>query len=191
MDTLRTFIAIEIPADLRAKISEHINRLRRECPDVRASWSREDNLHLTLKFLGNVPIDRLPAISSAVEQAARHIRPFDLIVKDCGSFPPHGQPKVLWIGVSPSPLIVLYSEIEKECASAGFERDARAFHPHLTIARLRKPAGSRRLAEAHEALGFPPQSFIVSDIVVFKSDFLLEGSKHIALSRHQLASKTK
>src|SRR6266446_5707303 len=99
MSTYRTFIAIEIPADIRHRIKEHIDQLRTAFPDVRASWTREDNLHLTLKFLGDVPVSLIPALSDAVAAAAHTIDPFDLIVSGCGTFPPHGRPKVLWIGV--------------------------------------------------------------------------------------------
>src|SRR2546421_13108411 len=95
----RTFIAIEIPAEIRRRIKEHIDQLRAAFPDVRASWTREDNLHLTLKFLGEVPVARIPALSDAVTEAAHEINPFGLIVSGCGTFPPHGRPKVLWIGV--------------------------------------------------------------------------------------------
>src|SRR5258706_14848264 len=99
MSTYRTFIAIEIPPDIRRRIKEHIDQLRAVFPDVRASWTREDNLHLTLKFLGNVPIARIPALSNAVADAAHEIDPFELIISGGGTFPPRGRPKVLWIGV--------------------------------------------------------------------------------------------
>src|SRR5438874_11926278 len=98
MSTYRTFVAIEIPPDIRQRIKEHIDQLRAAFPDVRASWTRENNLHLTLKFLGNVPVAHIPALSTAVAEAAHEIDPFDLVISGCGTFPPHGRPKVLWIG---------------------------------------------------------------------------------------------
>ena len=212
MDTLRTFIAIEIPADIRRRIKQHIDHLRSAFPDVRASWTREDNLHLTLKFLGNVAVARMPALSNAVAEAAHEINPFDLIISGCGTFRPHGRPKVLWIGVSsqadsdvlpnsairdpksaisdlppsPLPLSSLHLALEDHCATAGFEREPRAFHPHLTIARLRDSKGTRALAEHHGQLGFPPQAFTVSELVVFRSELSSKGSKHTALARHEL-----
>src|SRR5947207_13344552 len=96
---IRTFIAIEIPADIRRRIKQHIDQLRSAFAEVRASWTREDNLHLTLKFLGNVAVARIPALSHAVAEAAHEINPFELIISGCGTFPSHGRPKVLWIGV--------------------------------------------------------------------------------------------
>ncbi len=191
VNAYRTFIAIELPQSIRALVAHYIDQLHSAFPGVRASWLREDNLHLTLKFLGDVPVTRLPALSDAADEAARSIQAFNMIVSGCGSFPPRGQPKVLWIGIDDAEdnLSRLHQGLEESCAVAGFERDARDFHPHLTIARLRKPAGSRGLAEAHRARPFSSQRFTVSEIVVFKSELLREGSKHTALSRHQLVAK--
>ena len=227
MSTYRTFIAIEIPAEIRRRIKEHLEQRRVAFPDVRASWTREDNLHLTLKFLGDVPIARIPTLSNAVAEAAHEINPFDLTVSGCGTFPTRGRPKVLWIGVqagsadvpsasssagsagirpasfsrdaanadvssAPSlppsslPLSSLHAAVENHCATAGFEREPRLFHPHLTIARLRDSKGSRKLAEYHRQLGLTQQTFTVSELVLFRSELSSKGSKHTALSRHRL-----
>ena len=195
MATYRTFVAIELPDALRARLIEHIQQLRSELPDTRASWSREQNLHLTLKFLGDVSVGEIPNLSNAIARAVSGLKPFELMVAGCGVFPLRGRPNVLWIGVSPSahptsntqhPISLLHSAIENECAAAGFSREQRAFHPHLTVARLRKTGGERGLAEAHENLGFRPETFPVSEVVVFKSQLLHQGSKHSAISRHAL-----
>jgi 2'-5' RNA ligase len=211
VDTYRTFIAIELPSNIRQSIKQHIDQLRAVFPGVRASWTREDNLHLTLKFLGNVPVERIPALSNAVTAAAHEIKPFDLAICDCGIFPPHGRPKVLWIGcanvppashsrdaestgfqpassTSPLPLALssVHAALEDRCAAAGFAREPRSFHPHLTIARLRESKGSRALAEHHKHLGFAAQTFTVSELVVFRSELSSKGSKHTALARHEL-----
>jgi len=188
--THRTFIAIELPHELRGLITQHIAQLRQAVPEARASWARDDNLHLTLKFLGNVPIARVPALSEALAVATQRIDPFELILSECGVFPSRGQPGVLWIGAKdPSGnLTRLHHEVENECAGLGFEKEARAFQPHLTIARLRTPEGARRLAEAHVELGFTPRQLLVTQVIVFKSELHREGSKHTALSRHALVS---
>ncbi|HEX6189591.1 MAG TPA: RNA 2',3'-cyclic phosphodiesterase [Pyrinomonadaceae bacterium] len=187
MDTFRTFIAIELPADVRARVAQHIACLRHELPEVRASWSREDNLHLTLKFLGNVPVAAIPKVSDAVASATKSVSSFALTFSDCGSFPPRGRPSVLWLGTQASGLQILHPAIENELAEAGFPRESRPFHPHLTIARLRQPQGARQLAELHKSRGFAPIGFDVSEVVVFRSELLKDGSKHTAISRHKLA----
>src|SRR6266853_295716 len=136
MSTYRTFVAIELPTDIRHRIKEHIDQLRAAFPDVRASWTREDNLHRTLKCLGNVSVTRIPALSSAVAEAVHEIDPFDLVISGCGTFPPHGRPRVLWIGCASmgaqaSSLHLLHGALEDRSTAAGFERELRSYHPHL------------------------------------------------------------
>ena len=200
MESFRTFIAIELPPDVRARVAQHIAGLRHELPDVRATWSREDNLHLTLKFLGNVSVADIPRVSDAVARATKSVSSFELTLSDCGTFPPRGRPGVLWIGAesagirpassaqlpSPSELDSLYNLIENELDAAAFPRESRPFRPHLTIARLRQSQGARQLAELHKSLGFAPIKFHVSEVVVFKSELLKDGSKHTAISLHEL-----
>jgi 2'-5' RNA ligase len=188
VETYRVFVAIELPRAVRAKVIEHIEQLRRIVPDARASWSREHNLHLTLKFLGNVPVSEIPKVSDAVARAVTAIKPFAITVAGCGVFPPKGRPNVLWLGVEnrTSELNGLYRQIEDECSKAGFAREQRTLHPHLTIARLRKHGDERHLTEVHEKLGFASETFSVSELVVFKSELLREGSKHTPISRHSL-----
>ena len=183
----RVFIAIELPPDVRKSLSNHINRLRNALRDVHASWSREENLHLTLKFLGNTPVAKIEALSQAAQRAAGRFQPFDLIVCRCGAFPPRGQPRVLWIGIDDptGELTKLHRTLEDECAKAGFVREGRPFHPHLTIARLRKPKGSCQLAKLHGEMGFTNQQVSVSELVLFRSELLREGSRHMAISHHR------
>ncbi len=198
-ETYRAFIAIELPGDLRRRIKEHVDRLRAAYAEVRASWSREDNLHLTLKFLGDVPVSRVPDLSEACRKSARQLAPFDLVISGCGTFPPHGKPKVLWLGienaaaeqrssaVSPEhPLLLLHAAIEDHCAAAGFARESRAYHPHLTIARIREARHTRALSERHKQIGFAPLSFTVTELILFRSELSSRGSKHTPLARHTL-----
>lgn len=192
LNSVRTFIAIEVPAQIRGAIKSHIDQLRAEFPDVRASWSREDNLHLTLKFLGEVAVERITSLSEALAGAALTIGPFELGIGRCGTFPPQGKPKVLWIGCADetsASLISLHKAIEGACAATGFARDARPYHPHLTIARLREAKGARALAEAHTKLGFAPRTFPVSEVVLFRSQLSSKGSVHTVLSRHGLGNR--
>ena len=186
-ESWRTFIAIELPTNVRAQIARHIQGLRQQIPDVRASWVREENLHLTLKFLGDVPVDDIQKLSTAAASAAAVIDPFAFSIVGCGTFPPHGQPKILWIGIEDEqPVIHLQQRLENECAGLGFAREPRQFHPHLTIARVRSPKESRQLAQLHKDATFPSQLVSVSDVVIFRSELSSKGSKHTATSRHPL-----
>ncbi len=185
-DKWRVFCAIDLPANVRKRIADHIARLQEQAPEARAAWNRDENLHLTLKFLGDIATTRVPALSRAAERAAGAVQAFELIVAGCGSFPPRGPARVLWIGIEDPTgrLAQLYQALENECAKEGFAREERAFHPHLTIARLRKPQGARRLAEAHKLLGFEPVEFRVNELRVIRSELLREASRHTVISRH-------
>ena len=185
----RTFIALEMPANLRATVIDYIKRLRDKVPDVSASWSREDNLHLTLKFLGDVPTARIGDVSAAACAAVRASGPFELILGGSGVFPTKGKPSVLWIGVEDPKggLHKVQQALEEECDARGFTRDLRAYHPHLTIARIRKPYGAKDLAVAHLASDFPAQTFTAKELVVFRSELLPQGSRHTPISCHVLS----
>lgn len=188
-NTWRMFVAIELPAPVRRKLIEHIGHLRTLAPDVRASWAREESLHLTLKFLGDVPIERVDLLAGATQSATRMVEPFELIVGGCGSFPPKGRPRVLWIGIEDlsGRLGLLERALEAECEKEGFAREQRPFHPHLTIARLRQPRGSHHLAELHQELGFELETVTVSDLVVVRSELRSEGARHTIVARHALS----
>jgi 2'-5' RNA ligase len=185
----RLFIAIELPTSTRQGVQDHINQLRQAFPETRASWICEENVHLTIKFLGDTPVTKVEALSQAVQRAAHQVLPFELIVCECGAFPPRGQPRVLWIGIKDptNNLTKLYRTLEDECANAGFTREGRPFHPHFTIARLRQPPGARRLAELHKEIGFDPVAVKISDVCLVRSELKSEGSRYTAISRHGLS----
>jgi 2'-5' RNA ligase len=186
-ESWRLFVAIELPASLRSGVRDHVGSLRDAVPDARASWAREENLHLTLKFFGDTPVSKVEALSQAVERAAAQVAPFSAIVGGCGAFPPRGQPRVLWIGIEDptGSLMKLYRSLEDECAHAGFRREERSFNPHLTVARLRQPHGARRLAEVHQQMGFNPVSLNVRDTCLIRSELRSEGSRYTVIARHE------
>ena len=188
----RVFCAIELPITVRKRVMEHLARLRDSVPAAHASWSRDQNLHLTLKFLGGISQSRVENLSLAVGRAVEGSSPFNLVVEKTGVFPDDGPPRVLWIGVSDSSgkLGELYERLEEECAKESFPKDARPFHPHLTLARLRKPPGTRALASAHKAMLFEPIEISVSELLVIRSELSSEGSKYSVISRHSLGVKT-
>jgi 2'-5' RNA ligase len=187
-DLVRVFCAIELPAEARALAEAHMARLRAAAPDADARWERAEKLHLTLKFLGGIAPERVAALMKATERAASCSQALTLRLEGSGAFPPRGLPRVLWLGVvDPTErLAELWQKLEEECAREGFARETRAFHPHLTIARLRTPAGARQLAAAHSATTFAPIDFPIAEIIVMRSDLGPTGSRYTPLSRHAL-----
>ena len=175
---------------MRTRTVKHIDLLRKLVPDAPVSWSRETNLHLTLKFLGNVDADRVGKVSAAASRAVKSIQPFPVSISQTGSFPKNGNPRVLWIGIQDPTggLSELQARLERECDVEGFSREDRPFHPHLTIARLRKPAGARELAQAHKELPFEPTEIVVTELDVIRSELSSKGSRYTIISRHGLTA---
>ena len=188
-DTRRVFCAIELPILVREKISEHIRRLRETLPDSTASWVRPENIHLTLKFVGEILQGRVKDLTQAATNAVAGFSPFEIVIAEAGSFPRHGTPRVLWIGVNDysSLLTQLQAKLDEECLLLGFAKETRTFNPHLTVARLRKPQGARTLATAHKEMGFDSTEIKVMEITVIRSELSSEGSNYSTISRHALA----
>ena len=185
---VRVFCAVELPPQVRARAADHAAQIRGLSTQVRASWPRADNLHLTLKFLGEIAKERVEALSNAAESAAQSVQPFNLTIEGAGAFPPRGFPRVLWLGINDNSggLVRLQSNLEEECAAAGFAREERPFHPHLTLARIRAPQGARELASSHQEKGFAAIEFPVTELVVMRSELGAGGSRYTEISRHEL-----
>lgn len=186
----RIFIAVELPIEVRERISAHVNGVRNLLPNAHASWSRPENIHLTLKFLGDIREPLVAKISEVTSRSAAEFQPFRVGVTGSGAFPPRSLPKVLWIGVSDREgnLARLQSRLEEECFRLGFEKEGRPFHPHLTVARLRKPQDARGLAAAHNHLQFDATEVDVSEVLVIRSELSSAGSKYTTISRHPLGA---
>lgn len=185
----RTFFAVELPEDLRARIAAHAARLREAAPDVKASWERPEKIHVTVKFVGEVEAGRVGVLSEAAGRAAAQAGPFDLTVGGTGAFHTQGNPRVLWVGVEDGSgaLARVQQRLEDECSALGFPREKRPFHPHLTVARLRATAGAKALGALNRATAFEPASFRVGELVLMRSELGPGGSKYTAVSRHAFA----
>jgi 2'-5' RNA ligase len=185
----RVFCAVETSKQVRELVLRHIAGLREAAPEAKASWARDTNLHLTLKFLGDIPSRSVADLSNAASRAVAGLAPFSIRLEQTGVFPKHGSPRVLWIGINDfsGRLGELHTQLESESAKVGFEKDARPFHPHLTIARLRQPQAARTLAAAHLQLEFAPLEIAVSEFLVIRSELGSAGSKYTVVSRHSLA----
>ncbi|MGQ9573047.1 MAG: RNA 2',3'-cyclic phosphodiesterase [Dehalococcoidia bacterium] len=135
--TLRLFVACELPAEMKATLASLQEALRRkEAPPVR--WVRPEGIHLTLKFLGAVPQDRVTAICQALTPAVEGIPLLSLQLAEVGTFADRRGPRVLWVGIQGDiePLTRLQERVKKALAPLGFPPEGRAFSPHLTLARV-------------------------------------------------------
>lgn len=173
---IRSFVCIEVPPSIKARIDERQQALRRK--DVPVSWVKPPNIHLTIKFLGDVAAAAIAGVSQAVERACQSVSPFDITVDGTGVFPSAKNPRVLWVGLAPLPdeLRKLHSNIEAELERQGFAREAKRFAPHLTIGRVRDSFKARQTVEEMLAAGFASETFRVTEVIVMRSELHPSGS---------------
>ncbi|MFL6276234.1 MAG: RNA 2',3'-cyclic phosphodiesterase [Blastocatellia bacterium] len=173
---IRTFVCIEVPPTVKARIEALQGTLRHS--GVPISWVKPANIHLTIKFLGDVAASRIADVSRAVERACQAVSAFDITVTGAGCFPSLKSPRVLWVGLDPMPdaLRRLHANIEAELEREGFAREARGFAAHLTMARVRDPFKARPTVEALLAAGFAAETFSATEVIVMRSDLHPAGS---------------
>jgi 2'-5' RNA ligase len=178
---LRCFIALELPKELKSDISSLTENLRDSGADVR--WVPSENLHLTLKFLGNVPEEGLPGIRERVEEAAARSRSFKALLSGVGVFPGARRPRVVWIGLEDADeLPALQGRIDENLRALGFQPEGRPFSPHLTIGRVRSQKGTVRLMKGLEALKDTVfGEFTAGSVSVMKSRLGPSGAKYTRL----------
>jgi 2'-5' RNA ligase len=137
---MRAFFGISLPSQIRREVKGFTDNIRSSLP--RMKWVEEENLHITLRFMGEVDEGRIPEISSAAEDAAKSAKQFEVILGDLGAFPNPRKARVFWwgldLGVEES--TNLFTNLERNLVHSGFTPERKRYHPHITLARLRNPA---------------------------------------------------
>jgi RNA 2',3'-cyclic 3'-phosphodiesterase len=179
---MRLFLALTFPDQARARIHEAAGPLRASGIPIR--WLEPDRYHLTLKFLGDVRSDRLPPLEKAVARVAGATRAFTLTLEGFGAFPTIRRPDVIWLGADPTPALrCLKQDLEWGLASHGFERETRAFHPHVTLGRAAVDEGAgafRGLDELAAGLAFR-MDLAVATVDVVRSNLKKQGARYSIL----------
>ncbi|MGD9117173.1 MAG: RNA 2',3'-cyclic phosphodiesterase [Dehalococcoidia bacterium] len=179
MEEVRCFIAIELPDKIKGGLRALQAQLKAASP-APAKWVEPENIHLTLKFLGNVAAGRIDEIAKAMTEAVKGTAPFSLEVKELGVFPNPRRVQIVWVGVSGEVerLGRLQQLIESGLAKLGFAPEKRRFAPHLTLARLRDratPQERERLGQLVAETEFVGGSFSVDSVKLMKSQLTREG----------------
>ena len=185
--TLRAFVAVEIPADLLKTLEAVQSEIKRR--GVRARWVRPESMHLTLKFLGNIPAGHVAGVTDALQSAAGRLGAFRLTAAGIGAFPGVRRPRVLWAGLcgAIAALSQLQRELDDRLAAVGFAREERDFHGHLTLARFSAGVDDARIAEVVASyVSTVFGGFEVREVVLFQSDLQPQGPVHTALARANL-----
>jgi 2'-5' RNA ligase len=187
----RLFLAVNLSIPSTRRVAEALERMRRGCEGgagPKVSWVPPANLHVTLKFLGWTRPEVVPAIRERVAAGVAGRKPFEVEAVGTGAFPSTHAARVIWVGVrdGSGALAALAGEVEKWMAELGFEREARAYHPHITLGRVRDSGG----ADCTNLLGSAGvQSFggsTIREVVLYESITKSRGSEYSALCRMPL-----
>lgn len=189
---VRVFVAVDLPEDVVRTMGVAAQRLRdSRIEGLRAV--RPEGIHLTLKFLGDVPESRVDEIGYAVSEAVAGHRRFEVSMGGFGAFPNTRRPQVLWVGIGGclEPLIRLQEDVDAALGGLGFQSETRPFYPHLTLARLdrRMPAPARRASlDALEATGLSAGMRIpMRSVSLVQSILGRGGARYVRLFTAQLA----
>lgn len=178
----RAFIAIELNDDAHAELSSLEAKLKKADADV--TWVKPENIHLTLKFLGDITDEQVEAVKSSLDEIAKVETPFSFKLKGMGAFPKLEYPRVLWVGIEGADPTPLYKKIEDALSELNFARDDRRFTPHLTLGRVRSPKNKAKLIRLIESTNFESKNSVQADAVTFfQSTLTPNGSIYTVLHR--------
>lgn len=187
---MRCFIAIELTDDIKKQLLA-LQR-RHAALDRALRWTTPEQMHLTLKFLGEVPDADLSTTCEAITAVAAKYSPITFSVREVGCFPPGGAVRIFWVGIEEptGTLGRLRNACEDAFAGLGFARERRSYTPHLTLARVKDPEGSLQIREAtRKEAGFDAGRQRAEEIILFQSILSPQGSKYIPLARAPLGPK--
>lgn len=183
---MRLFIAIEFSDEVRSTLSEVQAGLAPKCEGVR--WIPAEQVHLTVKFLGEVPDRDVNKVAEAVARAAATATPCGLAIAGCGCFPPRGPVRIVWAGGSEGTgaLLQCVEGVETELAQLGYPKERRPFSPHITIGRVKEDRSGGRLRSAVEDHTYPSVEEAISSITVMSSVLSPKGPTYTPVSRTKL-----
>lgn len=188
---MRCFIAIELPDPVKSCLTQLQGELKKCKADIR--WVNPGNVHLTLKFLGNIKEEMFQTIINGIKKVCCSNNPFNLEIKGIGVFPNTKSPRVLWLDVENNSFIMsLQASIEKEMENVGFKQEERKFKAHLTIGRFRSSSGKEDIFKAvstHEKDSFGIIS--VNSMSLMKSDLNPYGARHTKIAEIPLGKNVR
>ena len=154
MSVIRAFIAISLSDEIYQKLDQVLAALKKQLPGKSIRWVPARNIHLTMKFLGDVSISSQEQLTKALQAEVIRHPPFDLSVGELGVFPTLRRPHVVWVGIeAPPELAALQRGVEAEMARLGYAPEQRPFSPHLTLGRVGRNADSEETRRISEVLG--------------------------------------
>jgi 2'-5' RNA ligase len=190
MPVIRAFIAVELSPAIQDQLRKVILQLSPATRAVR--WVPPENIHLTMKFLGDVEGSKIPLLQDNLQDETSRCQPFEIRVGGLGAFPNQRRPRVVWIGVqAPAALSALVQAVEAATVPLGFPTEERSFSPHLTLGRVSQHASPDEAAAlgallARTVVGELGKTKIHS-VTLYRSDLRPTGSVYSAISQAKLA----
>lgn len=181
MKTIRSFLAVNISVETARLIADDQKILRDRCREagLEVRWVPPQNMHITLRFLGEITEPMIKALQDNLEDATRSIAPFEMVASGLGVFPDTGEPRVLWAGVTSrdDQLEHLYREVSKILEDTGFRNDDKPFKSHVTLGRVKSaPAGVAGCLEEMDVKEYG--TTVVRDLVCYRSDLTHQGADY-------------
>ncbi len=179
---IRSFIAIDLTSEIRTDINQIMNGLRKGS-NLPIRWTSAENIHITLKFLGEIDENQAMLVKQTLPVLLERIIPFKIEIGELGAFPKPERPKVIWIGSKFDPTgIELQRSIELKLSQLGFEKEERRFSPHLTLGRIANYASSGDLAAISQLIRNSSigniGTILVDAIHLFRSDLHPSGARY-------------
>lgn len=187
MTTVRAFIAIDLPDILQQRLRSLDRALRPQCAELPIRWVPVDNIHLTLKFLGDVSPSNLALIEEIMQRECALAAPFEVHVEGLGLFPDARRPRVIWVGVDGGePLPQLQQRLEAGVVHLGYPPEKRVFSPHLTLGRVQRSANARQQRQIADIISKHPVGLlgtaVVNEAALFKSELKPDGAVYTKLA---------
>lgn len=185
MSTIRAFVALNIPVNTVRRVTDLQSDLKARArkAKIRVGWVPPPNMHVTLKFLGNIPGESAYIISDRFREHLAERPAFNLQLKGLGAFPNRDKPRVLWVGThcDDDELIKLAADVEDWLSELGFPREQRPYHPHLTLGRVKTPKPSLDLLEGLEEREIG--RCLAHEVVLYESEISRRGAEYTALAK--------
>jgi len=186
MPAIRSFVAVDTPAEVKERMIVLSERLKATGADVK--WEPKEKLHITVKFLGHVEEKRLESLANRLGGHLQTFPSFSLIYRGVGCFPSLHRPRVIWVGAEDKDGVLqkIQEKVEEIASGFGLEKEERTFHPHVTIGRVKGSRNLENLVGELERADFEPQASNIHEVLLMKSDLRPTGSVYSVLRRYEL-----
>ncbi len=186
MGIIRAFIALDLSPEVLGRLEYLAGQLKGRLSGAQVRWVSVQNIHLTIKFLGDVSVNNLGVLNKIVENEAHQQVEFEIRVAGLGAFPSTNRPRVIWVGVeAPGNLSALQHKIDNETARLGYASEGRDYSPHLTLGRVARNVSDGELRRISEALVSLKASqlgaCLIQAVHIYRSDLNPQGSVYTKL----------